>query len=340
MSEELTDLSVAEGKSIVEVIVSHKELSKVIEFIKELSNKGFGTGSILFLIRNSIEEILLTIGSIDMEYDEIIISKKENGYILYIESSLAEVFHNKDKEFVHNTKGLWIGASVYCMTNDDYKLVKELIEKYGMEVIDFSLMVGREWWKMNIKDISQEDIKYLFEYLIDKIKNLKTNQKEISIGDYIFILRYIIVRIELEEGIYDEVEFSRLNPKATEKDIANVVKLVFDVRGFYKDYLTEFVITRNSLNISPERDTQHIKNIINIIKEGWKMNIDKMNLPQYIEYIKSKLDEIEWVAKNEEIHEDYKKNIVTLLDNIDKNIYEIYVLIEGYFGWEDFIWKV
>jgi len=190
---------------------------------------------------------------------------------------------------------------------------------------------------MNINNISQEDIKSLFEYLINKIKNLKPNQKEISIGDYTFILRYIIVRIELEEGIYDEVEFSRLNPKATEKDIANVVKLVFDVRGFYKDYLTEFVITRNSLNISPERDTQHIKNIINIIKEGWKMNIDKMNLPQYIEYIKSKLDEIEWVTKNEEIHEDYKKNIVALLDNIDKNIYEIYVLIEGYFGWEDFI---
>jgi len=190
---------------------------------------------------------------------------------------------------------------------------------------------------MNIKDISQEDIKSLFEYLIDKIKNLKPNQKEISIGDYTFILRYIIVRIELEEGIYDEVEFSRLNPKATEKDIANVVKLVFDVRGFYKDYLTEFVITKDKLSISPGRDTQHIKNIINIIKEGWKMNIDKMNLPQYIEYIKSKLDEIEWVTKNEEIHEDYKKNIVTLLDNIDKNIYEIYVLIEGYFGWEDFI---
>jgi len=144
MNEELTDKSVAEGKSIVEVIVTHKELSKVIEFIKELSNKGFGTGSTLLLIRDSIEEILLAIGSIDMEYDEIIIRKKENGYILYIESSLAEVFHNKDKEFIRNTEGLWIGTSVYCITNDDYKLVKELIEKYGMEVIDFSLMVGRE----------------------------------------------------------------------------------------------------------------------------------------------------------------------------------------------------
>jgi hypothetical protein len=190
---------------------------------------------------------------------------------------------------------------------------------------------------MNINNITQEDIKSLFEYLINKIKNLKPNQKEISIGDYTFILRYIKVRIELEEGIYDEVEFSRLNPKATEKDISNIIELVFDVRGFYKDYLTEFVITKDSLSISPERDTQHIKNIINIIKEGWKMDIDKMNLPQYIEYIKSKLEEIEWVVKNEEIHEDYKKNIVTLLDNIDKNIYEIYVLIEGYFGWEDFI---
>jgi len=144
MSDELTELSVVEGKSVVEVIATHKDLSKVIEFVKELSDKGFGTGSTLFLIRDSIEEILLALGSIDVEYDEIIIRKKENGYILFIESSLLEVFRNKNKEFVRNTKGLWLGASVYCMTNDDFKLVKELIEKYNMEVIDFNLMVGRE----------------------------------------------------------------------------------------------------------------------------------------------------------------------------------------------------
>ena len=144
MSDELTELSVVEGKSVVEVIATHKDLSKVIEFVKELSDKGFGTGSTLFLIRDSIEEILLALGSIDVEFDEIIIRKKENGYILYIESSLVEVFRNKNKEFVRNTKGLWFGASVYCMTNDDFKLVKELIEKYNMEVIDFNLMVGRE----------------------------------------------------------------------------------------------------------------------------------------------------------------------------------------------------
>jgi N-formylglutamate amidohydrolase len=67
------------------------------------------------------------------------------------------------------------------------------------------------------------------------------------------------------------------------------------------------------------------------------MDNDEMSLVEYIEYLKAKLDEIEWVARYEEIHEDYKKNIVALLDEIDKNIYGIYVLIEGYFGWEDFI---
>jgi len=67
------------------------------------------------------------------------------------------------------------------------------------------------------------------------------------------------------------------------------------------------------------------------------MNIDEKNLVEYIEYLKDKLDEIEWVARYEEIDEDYKENIIALLDGIDKNIYQIYVLIEGYFGWEDFI---
>jgi len=67
------------------------------------------------------------------------------------------------------------------------------------------------------------------------------------------------------------------------------------------------------------------------------MSDNEMNIPQYIEYIKTNLDRIEDVAKSEEIDADYKKKIVELLNNIDKNIYEIYVLIESYFGWEDFI---
>jgi len=67
------------------------------------------------------------------------------------------------------------------------------------------------------------------------------------------------------------------------------------------------------------------------------MSINEMNLPQYIEYIKTNLNRIEDVAKSEEIDDDYKNEIVELLNNIDKNIYEIYVLIESYFGWEDFI---
>jgi len=67
------------------------------------------------------------------------------------------------------------------------------------------------------------------------------------------------------------------------------------------------------------------------------MSNNEMNIPQYIEYIKTNLDRIEDVAKGEEIDDDYKKKIVELLNNIDKNIYEIYVLIESYFGWEDFI---
>jgi len=37
------------------------------------------------------------------------------------------------------------------------------------------------------------------------------------------------------------------------------------------------------------------------------------------------------------MNENYKKNIIELFDEIDKIIYQIYELIEGYFGWEDFI---
>jgi len=142
MSEELTDFSVEEGKSAVEVIATHMEFGKITEFIKELLTKGLEIGHRLFLIRESIADILNVLGSIDMEYDEIRIAKNGNYYILYIDTTLLEVLRRK--EFVRNTEGLWVAVSIYCMTNDDYKLVRKLIEKYGMDVVSSHLMVSRK----------------------------------------------------------------------------------------------------------------------------------------------------------------------------------------------------
>jgi len=142
MNEELVGFSVEEGKSAVEVIATHMEFSKITEFIKELLDKGLEIGHRLFLIRESIADILNVLGSIDMEYDEIRIAKNGNYYILYIDTTLLEVLRRK--EFVRNTEGLWVAVSIYCMTNDDYKLVRNLIEKYGMDVVSSHLMVSRK----------------------------------------------------------------------------------------------------------------------------------------------------------------------------------------------------
>jgi len=67
------------------------------------------------------------------------------------------------------------------------------------------------------------------------------------------------------------------------------------------------------------------------------MSNNEMNLIEYIEYIKRNIDRIEEVAKNSNIDLEYTKKIIRKMNIINKNIYEIYVLIEGYFGWEDFI---
>jgi len=142
MNEELADFLVVEGKSAVEVIATHMEFGKITEFIKELLGEGLEIGPRLLLIRESIADILNVLGSMDMEYDEISISKRENYYILFINTSLLEVLRRK--EFVRNTEGLWIAVSVYCMTNDDHKFVRKLIEKYDMDAIISHLMVSRK----------------------------------------------------------------------------------------------------------------------------------------------------------------------------------------------------
>jgi len=67
------------------------------------------------------------------------------------------------------------------------------------------------------------------------------------------------------------------------------------------------------------------------------MNNNEMYLVKYIEYIKTNLNRIEDVLNSKEIDAEYLKKIVKLMNNIDNNIYEIYVLIESYYGWEDFI---
>jgi len=142
MNEELTDFSVEEGKSAVEVIATHMEFNKITEFIAELLGKGLEIGHRLFLMRESIADILNVLGDIDMEYDEIRIAKNGNYYLLFINTSLLEALRRK--EFVRNTEGLWVAVSIYCMTNDDYKLVRKLIEKHGMKTISSHLMVSRK----------------------------------------------------------------------------------------------------------------------------------------------------------------------------------------------------
>jgi len=145
MSELNTDNLVVEGESVIELVAAHPEFSKTVEYINELLNNGFKIGPKLFLIRENIADILNILSSIDIDYNNIDINKREDGFILFFDVDLKEVL--RKPEFITNIKGLWMSVSVYCMTNDDYKFVKKLIKKYGMDILGFHVMFGRRHTK-------------------------------------------------------------------------------------------------------------------------------------------------------------------------------------------------
>jgi len=115
--------------------------------------------------------------------------------------------------------------------------------------------------------------KKIFMWFLEKVKDLKPNEKEIKIGKYIFIFRYARVRIKLDEYYYDEVDFPAINPKATEDDLKNVILLVFDVKGLHKDYLTEIQISREDENqfeiyIAPDRQKNDIDDMLGLVSSS------------------------------------------------------------------------
>ena len=125
--------------------------------------------------------------------------------------------------------------------------------------------------------------KKIFMWFLEKVKDLKPNEKEIKIGKYIFIFRYARVRIKLDENYYDEVDFTALNPKATADDLKNVILLVFDVKGIYKNYITEIQIYREDLDkfkiyIYPDRQQNDVEelfnNIYNVVNKEYKFYIE------------------------------------------------------------------
>jgi len=135
------DSVVIKGESAIEILVTHKEMEKMIEYTNDLIANGFKVGPKLFLVRENIADILNVISSIDIDYDYITIDKRDEGFILFFDINLIDAL--RKPEFVISTKGIWLCVGVYCMSNDDYKFVKKLIKKHNMDILKFHVMFGR-----------------------------------------------------------------------------------------------------------------------------------------------------------------------------------------------------
>jgi len=144
------DYSVVKGENAFEITVTHStDIYKLLNFNLKLLDLGFKTYSRLFLIRENIADILNIITNIDIEFNEIKIENVGNVYLLFIDFDLPNAL--SENAFMHSTGGLWICVSIYIMSNEDYKLVDNLIEKYGLDVIRLEEITGRSHEKEGLK---------------------------------------------------------------------------------------------------------------------------------------------------------------------------------------------
>jgi len=135
------DVSVIDGENAVEIIMTHKDIEKLYEFSFELLKNGFRIRYKLFLVSESITDILNTINKINIKYNNIRINKMKSIYVLFIE---FEPHNLKKNSFIETTEGVWLGISTYCLTNEDFKLLDSLIEKNGIDVVHFDEILSRK----------------------------------------------------------------------------------------------------------------------------------------------------------------------------------------------------
>jgi len=72
----------------------------------------------------------------------------------------------------------------------------------------------------------------VFYWFLDRAKSLQPSEMSIEVGPYIFILRYVWVRVKLGNQVAEEkIKFKSLDPNATSCELANISDLEFYVKG-------------------------------------------------------------------------------------------------------------
>jgi tRNA A58 N-methylase Trm61 len=138
------DHSVVKGENAFELTITRtRDIYKLLNFNLKLMDLGFRTYSRLCLLRENIADVLNVISNIDIEFNDIKIEKVENIYLLFVDIELPHAL--SENAFMRSTEGLWICVSIYIMNNDDLKLIYDLIEKYGLDVIRLEEIIGRSY---------------------------------------------------------------------------------------------------------------------------------------------------------------------------------------------------
>lgn len=98
-----------------------------------------------------------------------------------------------------------------------------------------------------------------FNFLVDKVKDLKSGERTISLADKVqLFFRYCTVKVG--DILEEEVQFPVLN-KNTALD--KITSLVFDAKGLHGEYVTEIEVFKENksylMYIVPHRDYAEIQ---------------------------------------------------------------------------------
>ena len=143
----------------------------------------------------------------------------------------------------------------------------------------------------------------VFYWFLDKAKSLQPSEMSIEVGPYIFILRYVWVRVKLGNQVAEnDVKFKSLDPNATPYELANISDLEFYVKGI-SDYY--YII------VGFHRDD----NVYTIHIDGGVIEVAQEDIDKFLNAINNE------ISKSNDVN---RKNLISKLNDV------INYLNEGY----------
>jgi len=178
----------------------------------------------------------------------------------------------------------------------------------------------------------------VFDWFLDKAKSLQPPKMSISIGPYIFTLRYVCVKVKLGNQVAENVvKFRSIDPNVASCELANISDLEFYVKILYSCYDVIIDFHRDSnvytMHIGSGVNQEDIGKILNAINNVTSKNSD-VNRKNYL--IIELNDVINYLNEGyNKAHEENKNKYTVYTDEMSKRAIKPLVEILSYLAGDE-----